>query len=268
MPPESLKPHARADREAVARSLIPLWQHKFGDRLLGVAVTGSFARGDDRAYSDLELIVFLSEMPGAGEDAYLQRIVDGMLVEAEYLTEEAYVQRYATVSADWFMAGSAPLLPLHNAPFVEGVARRVAEIRYPREQFLRRAGRRFIEVQEACGKVLSAIEAADRNAIPLLFFDAVMHILVTLSFLNERPFTTFARFIDEGRALPHTPARLGELLDIAGEGRYHDLEHLRGVILDVVEELEQQFRAEGVAVVDADLDPDQPNRRFDPPRRG
>ncbi|HEV3050540.1 MAG TPA: hypothetical protein VGX50_09540, partial [Longimicrobium sp.] len=251
MPPESLKPHTRADRQAVARTLIPLWQRKFGEGLLAVAATGSFARGDDQAYSDLELVVFVREMPGAGENAYLQRIVDGMLVEAEYLTEEAYLQRYASVSADWFLAGSAPLLPLHNAPFVQRIARRVAEIRYPREQFLRRAGRRFIEVQEASGKVLSAIEAADRSAIPLLLFDAVMHILVTLSFLNQRPFTTFARFIDEGRALPHTPARLGELLDVAVEGRYHDQKHLRGVILDVVEGLEQQFWAEGVAVVDA-----------------
>jgi predicted nucleotidyltransferase len=255
VPPESLKPHTRADRQAVARTLIPLWQRKFGEGLLAVAATGSFARGDDQAYSDLELVVFVREMPGAGENAYLQRIVDGMLVEAEYLTEEAYLQRYASVSADWFLAGSAPLLPLHNAPFVQRIARRVAEIRYPREQFLRRAGRRFIEVQEASGKVLSAIEAADRSAIPLLLFDAVMHILVTLSFLNQRPFTTFARFIDEGRALPHTPARLGELLDVAVEGRYHDQKHLRGVILDVVEGLEQQFWAEGVAVVDADLDP-------------
>jgi kanamycin nucleotidyltransferase len=268
VPPESLKPHTRAEREAVARALIPLWQRRFGDGLLAVAATGSFARGDDGAYSDLELIVFLRELPGPGEDPYLQRIVDGMLVEAEYVTEEAYVQRYATLSADWFMAGSAPLLPLYNAPFVERVVGRVVEIRYPREQFLARAGRRFIEVQEACGKVLSAIEAADRSATPLLFLDAVMHVLVTLSFLNERPFTTFARYVDEARALPHTPARLGELLDVAVDGRYHDPEHLRDVVHGVVEGLEQQFRAEGVAVVDADLDPDRPNRRFDPPRRG
>jgi predicted nucleotidyltransferase len=266
--PESLKPHTRAERTAIVDALIPLWQRKFGDGMLAVAATGSLARGDDRAYSDLELVVFVREMPGAGEDPHLQRIVDGMLVEAEYLTEEAYVQRYATVSADWYLAGSAPLLPLHNAPFVERVARRVAEIRCPREQFLRRAARSFIEVQEASGKVLGAIEAADRSAIPLLFFGAVLHILVTLSFLNQRPFTTFARFLDEGRALPHTPPRLGALLDIAMEGRYQDLAYLRDVILDVVEGLEQQFRAEGVAVVDADLDPDQPNRRFEVPGRG
>ncbi|HEX2208027.1 MAG TPA: nucleotidyltransferase domain-containing protein [Longimicrobium sp.] len=83
MPPESLKPHTRAEREAAATALIPLWQRKFGHGLLAVAATGSFARGDDRAYSDLELLVFLRDMPGPGEDPYLQRVVDGMLVEAE-----------------------------------------------------------------------------------------------------------------------------------------------------------------------------------------
>lgn len=263
MPPESLKPHTRAEREAIAQSLIPLWQRKFGEGLLGVAATGSFARGDDRAYSDLELVVFVRDTPGPGEDPYLQRSVDGMLVEAEYLTEAAYVARYATLSADWFLAGGAPLLPLHNAEFVERVARRVSEIRYPREQFHRRAARRFIEVQEASAKVLSAIDAHDRTAIPLTLFDAVMHVLVTLSFLNQRPFTTFARFVDEGRAMPRTPARLGELLDIVVDGRFQDLPHLREVILDVVEGLERQFRDEGVPVTDASLDPHLPNRGFE-----
>lgn len=262
MSPESLKPHTRAEREAVVAALIPLWERKFGEGLLAVAATGSFARGDDRAYSDLELVVFVRQMPGPGEDPYLQRIVDGMLVEAEYLTEEAYVARYVTLSADWFLAGGAPLLPLHNAPFVERVARRVGEIRYPRERFLRRAARRFIEVQEASGKVLSAIDAPDRTAIPLTLFDAVMHVLVTLSFLNERPFTTFARFVDEGRATPKAPARLGELLDIVVDGGSQDLPHLRDVILDVVHGLERQFRDEGVPVTDASLDPDLPNRSF------
>lgn len=100
--PESLKPHTRAEREAVARALIPLLGRKFGDGLLAVAATGSFARGDDRAYSDLELVVFLQSMPGPDEDPYLQRIVGGMLVEAEYLTEDAYVARNATLSADRF----------------------------------------------------------------------------------------------------------------------------------------------------------------------
>lgn len=262
MHPESLKPHTRAEREAVAAALIPLWRRKFGDGLLAVAATGSFARGDDRAYSDLELVVFVREPPTPGEDPYLQRIVDGMLVEAEYLTEEAYVARYATLSADWYLSGGAPLLPLHNGPFVERIARRVAEIRYPREQFLRRAARRFIEVQEASAKVLGAIDAGDRTAIPLTLFDAVMHVLVTLSFLNQRPFTTFARFIDEGREMPRTPARLGELLDVVVDGRYQDLPHLRDVILDVVDGLERQFRDEGVPVTDASLDPHLPNRGF------
>lgn len=262
MTPESLRPHTRAEREAVAQRLIPLWRRRFGDGLLAVAATGSFARGDDRAYSDLELVVFVRMMPGPDEDPYLQRIVDGMLVEAEYLTEEAYVARYATLAPDWFLAGAAPLLPLYNAKLVERVARRVDDIRYPRAQFLAKAARRFLEVQEASAKVLGAIDEQDREAIPLLFFDAVMHVLVTLSFLNQRPFTTFARFIDEARAMPHRPTRLDELLDLTVAGSYQDLRHLRDVILAVVDGLEQQFRAEGVAVVDTDLDPNLPNRRF------
>jgi hypothetical protein len=130
----------------------------------------------------------------------------------------------------------------------------------PAGAILAKAARRFVKVQEASAKVLGAIEEQDREAVPLLFFDAVMHVLVTLSFLNQRPYTTFARFISEGRAMPRAPARLGEMLDIAVEGRYQDLQHLRDVILAVVEGLEQQFRKEDFPVVGADLDPNLPNR--------
>jgi predicted nucleotidyltransferase len=252
--PESLKPHTRAERESVAQALIPLWRRKFGEGLLAVAATGSLARGDDRAYSDLELVVFVESMPAADEDPYLQRIVDGMLVEAEYLTGDAYVARYATLPADWFLAGPAPLLPLHNPAFVQRVARRVDDIRYPREQFLAKAARRFVEVQEASGKVLSAVEAGAvlrcgdaRAGDAVVPEPAAVHHLCPLA---------------EGRAMPNQPARLDEMLDAAVSGGYHDLPHLRALILDVVDGLEQQFRAEDVAFVDAELDPNLPNRRI------
>lgn len=261
--PASLRPHTRAGRLATARALVPLWRRTFGDAFLAVAATGSVARGDDRDYSDLELVVFLAGPVPEGEDPYLQRVVGGLLVEAEYTTEEAYVERYATaVDAEWFLAGSAPLVPLHNAALVERVAARVAAARHDRAAFLRRAARRFLEAREAFGKVLNALDEGNGEGLPLLLFDAVVHTLVMLSFVNERPFTTFARFVAEARAFRRKPARLDEILDRVVAGRYHDFAPLRSLVLAVVADLERLLVSEGAAFDDATLDPGVPNRRF------
>ena len=261
MHPAGLRPHTHEERIMAARDLVPLLRRRFGDGLRAVALSGSVARGDDRAFSDLELVVFVRDPPPPGEDAYLQRVVDGMLVEAEYVTEEAYLARARTLGEAWYLAASDRLVPLDNPDLVERIARRAGAVRHPREHFLLRASRRMLEVQEALGKTLSAIDAGDRQAIGLLLWDAVHHTLVMLAFLNERPFTTFARFIPEARTFARQPPRYGELLDRVVEGDWHG-PGLRELLLEVFAGLEELFAAEGMALYDADLDPERPNRRW------
>ena len=60
---KGIRAHSREERKAVVDQLIPLWKKKFGENLLGIAVSASVARGEDLAYSDLELDVFLCEKP-------------------------------------------------------------------------------------------------------------------------------------------------------------------------------------------------------------
>ncbi|HEX6039120.1 hypothetical protein [Longimicrobium sp.] len=260
MNPRGLRPHTHAERMAAAHGLVPLLRDRFGDGLRAVALSGSLARGEDRAFSDVEMVVFLRDPPAPGEDAYLQRVVDAMLVEAEYLTEEAYVARRAAVGPDWYLAASDHLLALYGADVVERIMERVRALRPAREAFLRRAARRFLEVQESFGKVLGAIGAGDREAVGLLLWDGVHHLLVTLSFLNEQPFTTFARFIPEARSFARAPPGLNALLDRVAEGRFNETDGLRDLLMTVFAGMEAMFGAEGVALYDASLDPAVPNR--------
>lgn len=258
---KGLRPHTREERMAVAHGLVPLLRQKFGDGLLAVAVSASVARGNDRAYSDLELVVFLRDPPREGEPRYLQRIVDGMLVEAEYVTEAAYLARFAEVTPAWYLAASEVLEPIHDPELVRRISARMKEIRHPRGELPRQAARRFVEVQESGGKVLNALLADDREAIGLLLWDFVHHTLVTLAFLNERPFTTFARFIPEARAFPRKPARYDELLDRMVEGDWRDADALREIVEAVFGGMEALFAAEGVALYDDSVDPDLPDVR-------
>lgn len=262
MPPQGLRPHTHADRARVARLLVDGWRRAFGARLVAVAATASFARDADRPYSDLELVVFLRALPAAEDDPYLQRIVDGLLVEAEYVTEASYLARYRVLPRDWYFAGAAPLQPLLNAPFVERVRAARDGIAYPDEAFLRRAAERFLDVQESFGKVLSAVAVQDRSAVPLLVADAVTQALLTLSFLNRRPFTTLATFVAEGRRFAVQPDGFGALLDVLQEGRFDDLDGVRAATLRVFAGFEALFAARGAALYDDSLDPARPNKRY------
>jgi hypothetical protein len=262
--PRGLRPHTHAQRSAIVDQLLPLWQRKFGSNLLAVAICASYARGADLPYSDLEFEVFLRQPLPEGEERYLQRIVDGMLVEALYDTEESYLSRHTALSADWPLAASETLVAVYNQPFITSLTARIQAVRYPREAFILQACHRFYEVQEASGKVLNAIETGNRQGLPLLLFDAVMHMLAVLSFLNQTPYITFASFITQARDFPVGPPGFSDLLDIVVNGAYADFPRVQSVLLGVIRGFEVWFETAGYPLYDQSIDPNLPNRRCAP----
>lgn len=260
--PRGLQPHTHEQRRAVIEQLVPLWQEKFGENLLAVAACASYARGVDVSYSDLEVDVFLKEMPPEGEDQYLQRVVDGMLVEVIYLTPEKYIRSVTEPGRDWFVAASDVLAGVYNPGFVEELVRQVRAVQYPEEAYLHQAANYRYELQEGFGKVLNAVEQNNVEGISLLLGDAVLFLLRTLATLNRQPFTTFARFISEARDLPVKPERMDELLDILVQGSYQNLPYVKEVCLAVFAGVEQIFEGRGIQLFDESLDPRQPNRKF------
>jgi hypothetical protein len=255
-----LKAHTHAQRLAIAQALLALFERKFGDNLLAVALTASMARGDDQAYSDLELDVFLRQLPPPGEDRFLQRIVDGLLVEAVYYTPESYLQPFLEPDKDWYIAASDVLVPLSNPALVAELNRRRLAAPPDPTRLGRLAAKRMYEAQEALGKTLAAIEAGNRQGLPLLLCDAVLHILVVLAFLNARPFTTFGRFIEQARRFPLQPEGLDGLLELLVEGKYSDLALVKRQLVGVFASLEQLFITQGLPLYDQSPDPNLPNR--------
>lgn len=263
MPLRGLQPHTRADRTAIIEQLVPLFQRKFGDSLIAIAADASYARGEDQAYSDLEMIVFLKEPLPEGEDRYMQRVVDGMLVEVMYYTPDAYVRQNTTLTPEWHIAASDVLLPVLNAPAVEDIARRVKAVQHPREKFMGVAAQKYIETQECFSKVLNAVEQNNTEGVGMVLFDAVLQLLITLSLVNQRPFTTFAAFVRQARLFPVKPARFDDLLDIVVQGHYQDMSRLREVVLAVCAGMEQIFEQAGIRLFDESIDPNLPNRHYD-----
>ncbi len=257
---KGIRAHNREERMAVVDQLIPLWKKKFGENLLGIAVSASVARGEDQAYSDLELDVFLCEKPEKREDQYLQWVLDGMLIEAIYHTPEEFLRERETIPTHWYLSASDQWMVVYNQDFFDDLLIKMKSIQHNRNDFLESATRGRYELQESFCKVLNAVEMKNHEGISLLLMDAVLHLLQTLSFINQQPFSTFSQIISEARKFEIKPERFDNLLDVLVNGTYQELEQVRDICLVVFGSLEDIFRQYGIELYDDVLDPNFLNR--------
>ncbi len=164
---EGLQKHTHSDREAVMQEMIPLIEEKFGDNLIALAAQASYARSEDRDYSDLELVAFVKEMPEGPRG--MGKVRDGMLVELVWKTKETYLSQTKEVTDEWYIAGSDTLLPIINEDFVAEL--NGYQVENLKQKCLNHAAHYWQEVQESTAKVLNAIESENRDGIPLLLCD-------------------------------------------------------------------------------------------------
>jgi hypothetical protein len=247
---KGLKKYTHRERQKIIEKILPQIRRKFGDNLIALAAQGSFARDEDFDYSDLELIAFVREMPeghwGIG------KIVDGLLVELIWTTREKYLVETFELNDMWYLSASDALSPIINAEFINELKNYHAE--NLKEKCLAEAKRHWHEVQEATAKTLNAIASENRDGLPLVLFDMTRHFLISLSFLNQTPYTTFSRFISEARNFSIKPADFDDLLDLIVKGEYLDLPFLEQKIETVFSQFEAIFEDFGIELYDDEID--------------
>ena len=250
---KGLKKYTHKDREKVIQELIPLIEKKFGDNLIALAADGSFTRGEDTDYSDLEMFAFVREMPGGKDMEGMSRIYNGMLVELIWTKGETYVKKVKEVTKEWYLAGSDTLLPIINEEFVAEFNRyKVKDIR---EKCFKELIRYWPEVQESTAKVLNAINQENREGLPLLLYYMVYNMLVALSLLNQTPFITVAKFFSQGRGFNIKPDRFDELLDTMIAGSHGDLVRLKEITVSIFEGFEKIMEELDIEVYHTSIDP-------------
>lgn len=251
---KGLKKYSHEDRGKIIQEMIPLIRQKFGDNLVALASQGSYARGEDFDYSDLELIAFLKEMPKGKSMAGMGKIRNGILVELIWTTKEAYIADVKEVTEDWHIAGSDKLLPIINSKFVEELNN--YKVQNLREKCLKQAVKHWHEVQESTAKVLNAISQKNQDGLPLLVFDMLRHMLISLSFLNQKPYVTFSRFISEARTFNLKPNSFNKLAGVVVEGKYQQATNrFRELIEKTFSEFENIFDALELQLYDDNVDP-------------
>lgn len=257
---KGIKRHTHEDREKVIRKMLPLIRKKFGDNLIALAASGSYARGEDFDYSDLELTAFVKTMPEGKTQDGLAKMFDGMLIELVWMTRETYLKTTRDVNEYWHYSGSDRLLPIINEKFIAELnAYRPPSLK---QNCLDQAVGCFSEIQEAVSKVLNAVEQENREGLPVMFFYMIIEILKLLSFLNHEPYVTAPRMFAQARNFRTKPPSLDRLLNVAVNGDYQDLAAMREVSIAVYEELETIFEKLGLPLYDDNLDPNRLVHKF------
>ena len=255
-----IKKHTHSDREKVIREMVPFIKKKFGDNLIALAASGSYARNEDFAYSDLELTAFVKKMPRNKPMGGLAKIRDGMLVEMLWMTRETYLKNTLEPNENWHMSGSDTLLPILNKKFIEDLGKyRVENLK---RKCLDLAVGHFSEVQESVTKVLNAILQKNRDGIPLLALEMMMQILRVLSFINQTPLVTFATFMSQAREFAIKPASFDKLTRIMVKGEYTRLAEFRDTVIAVYSEFEDIFEQLNLELYDDNVDPNKPVHEF------
>jgi hypothetical protein len=246
---KSLKEHSHKERQQIAETLLPLIQRHVGDQLVALAVTGSFARNTDAAYSDIELIAFVKERPEPGRHAVVF-IYDGMLVDIWILTRKDYVAHHKGGDRKhWPHAATSTLTPLLNAAFIQ----ELSAIPSPISLQDRVAALKDLwpEVQEASGKLLTAIDRTDTLPIPFLYWTMVEKLCVALSYVNARPFTTRAAIFAETMSFDRLPASFRAVLE--GPSSSPNLPLLSAKVRTVFLEVEEILENLGVVLCQENL---------------
>jgi hypothetical protein len=230
--------------------IIPTLRRELASNLIAVAVDGSVARNEDTCYSDLELMIFVKDKRTLPHG--FSKVHDGLLVEGLFITERDYYKMIQEPSDQWYLAGSDRLLPVVNKKFLQKLKRyRVKNIERKCNALTMET---LHEVQEAFGKLLTAIDTRNRENLFVILSDVVHSMLKLLSFINQIPYTSSKKFITEAKKFREKPEGFDDFFDLVTEAAYTDWQLLEKYAVRLFNGVEDYFKAMYAnAIYDGDL---------------
>lgn len=247
---KTIQPHSHQDRTKIAQQLIPFLQEKYGDNLIAFASDGSFARGEDTTYSDLELIAFLEKIPEKGIEP-IRKIIDGLYIVMIFETKESYIRKYLEITDIWYASGAGKLNAIINEAFVKEVnSFRPANIE---KKCLGQIEKRWPFFQEITAKVLNNCLQNEAEAIPLSFPAMVKEVLILLSFLNATPYISLGRYITQARNFQIKPKSFEKLIKTFINGKYQQYKLVEEITEEVFSELEYMIEKKGLKLCEEKL---------------
>lgn len=245
-----IKRHSHEDRQRIINSMVPIIENLLGDNLVAIASSASFARGDDRDFSDLEMNIFVREKTKDMKHGF-SRVIDGLLVEGLFFTQEQYFKETLDITGHWFLAGSDVMEPVTNPEFFHQFKNVVITDKEKKIAETLRA--KMHSMQENFGKLFTAIEQENRESLFMIFFDAANILFQVMSYINMTPYTTLARFTQEAGQFEIKPDGFEEFIQIAINGNYQDLPCLKETAIKVYEGIEKYILDKSGKIYNDDL---------------
>lgn len=230
MLPEPM-PWASEERRAYADRVTTFLRERFGDRLIAVGAYGSFARGTDGPYSDLEMHAVVR---AEREERYVAWTEGPFKASLDVFDPETFLRRAGTVEADWPMTASeyTDAKPTHDpSGFLEQAARRAAD---PPQAALEWALRDALlgHLYEYAGKARNARHAAYWRHVPCLAVEAALSGAWAVGLHHRRLYRSSATLLDECLGLGDLPAGLIPLLEAVARGDLAPVERTAALIED------------------------------------
>ena len=245
-----LKRHSHQDRQRIVNQMIPVLENLLGDNLVAIAASASFARGDDRDFSDLEMNIFVREKNKEMKHGF-SRVLNGLLVEGLFFTQEEYIKETLDITGHWFLAGSDVMEPVTNPEFFHQFNNVV--IKKQEEKIAETLRAKMHSMQENFGKLFTAIEQENRESLFLIFFDAANILFQIMSYINRTPYTTLALFTQEAMQFEIKPDGFEEFIQIAIDGKYQDLPVLKETAVRVFRGVENYILEKSGKIYNDDL---------------
>jgi len=244
----TIRPHTHAERVKLLPAVVRRLEDRFGDGLLSVAVGGSFARGDDGPYSDIDVVAIIApDAPRADEPGTVE-ILEGQFVDIPYWTVGDLLRPLREPRSDWCFWATRRLVAVTNPLVVEHVEREsaalIARARRPADPLHERlvalaAERLGYEVPEHVGKLLNACQPGRPHVERGLLLPRALHeVLVTVALLNAWPYPDLTAILDDAPRLSIRPPGLLELCALC-RSRDTEAAALAAAFLTVVAGLEE-----------------------------
>ncbi|HEX6970812.1 MAG TPA: kanamycin nucleotidyltransferase C-terminal domain-containing protein, partial [Limnochordia bacterium] len=215
------QPQTRAERMATVHEILRRVHAAYGAQVRAVGLYGSTARGDDQAFSDIEMLCILS---GAGLDFNCEWCAGPWKAEVNFRSRDVLERRVSTVESDWPLTHGKyrDMRPLYDPDDLFGHVRRLV-FAPPPEAFIKAIEENVVgEQYELIGKLRNAVDAGEPAYIPTIAVELARHGACAVGLAARQTFSTAAKMLQESRGLPSRPRGFDELCERVMRGDLSD----------------------------------------------
>jgi len=235
----------RRQRLDVAREVAEALCDRYGDHIDLVALFGSTARGDDAAYSDIELLCVVS---GQHHEFKRHLIWHGSKIEIELCRKRnAYLQ--AGIVTEWWPLTHEKFRSLRRIYGDRGLCARLRNLPTTAPiEACRAVAKRIIisRVYEGIGKVRNAVKSRRYSSLPLLTFKIAESVALMLALYYRKPYSNTVRMFSESLSFGDYPAGYGAICEVIMLGPWRNVHTLAPMLEELWSGVVQWATAKGL----------------------